>query len=94
MMFSFVVYTDKYNVWLRHDGEEPIERIPSNPDYRQMTVHDIVRERGDNSITHLDIRCLDILPEGLPEVAPDLTQLKLEDIDKISLRDGRLNLRR
>ena len=94
MMCSFVVYTDKYNVWLRHDGEEPIERIPFSPDYRQMTVHDIVRERGDNSITHLRIRDLKTLPEWLPEVAPDLTQLKLEYIDEKSLRDGTFNWQR
>ena len=94
MMFKLVLYTDKYKVWFIHDGEEPIERIPSYPDYRQMTVQDIVRERGDNSITHLCMQSLTNLPEWLSDVAPDLTQLKLEYIDEKSPSDGTFNWQR
>ena len=94
MMFKLVVYTDKYKVWFRHDGEEPIEKIPFSPDYRLMTVQDIVRKRGDNSITHLGMRYLTTLPEWLPDVAPDLTQLKLQSIDEKSLSDGTFHWQR
>ena len=98
MMFKLVVFTDKpgdkHNVWFRHDGEEPIERLPFSPDYQLMTVQDIGRERGDNSITHLGRRYLETLPEWLPEVAPDLTQLKLQSIDEKSLSDGTFNWQR
>ena len=93
-MFKLVVYTDKYRVWFRHDGEEPIERLPYRPEYREMTRQDIVRERGDNSITHLCMWDLKTLPEWLPDVAPDLTQLQLQSIDEKSLRDGRFNWQR
>ena len=93
-MFSLVVYTDKYKVWFRHDGEEPIDRIPSNPDFLQMTVQEIVRERGDNSITHLCMLDLKTLPDWLPDVAPDLTQLRLRSIDVKSLSDGTFNWHR
>ena len=94
MMFKLVVYTDKYKVWFRHDGEEPIEMIPLFPDYRLMTVQDIVRERGDNSITHLCMWDLKTLPEWLPDVAPDLTQLHLFLVDQKSLSDGTFNWQR
>ena len=87
-------YTDKYRVWFKHDGEKPIERIPFFPDCRQMTVQDIVRERGDNSITHLCMQSLGTLPEWLPEVVPDLTHLKLTFIDRKSLSDGTFNWQR
>ena len=88
------MYTDKYQVWFRHDGEEPIETIPGTPEYHKMTRQEIVRERGDNSITHLGIRYLETLPEWLPEVAPDLTQLKLGSLDEKSLSDGTFNWHR
>ena len=59
-----------------------------------MTVQDIVRERGDNSITHLCMWDPETLPEWLLDVAPDLTQLRLVDIDTKSLRDGTFNWQR
>ena len=94
MMFKLAVYTDKYKVWFRHDGEEPIEMLPDRPKYREMTVQDIVRERGDNSITHLCMWDLETLPEWLPDVVPDLTQLRLRFIHEKSLSDGTVNWRR
>ena len=94
MMFKLVVYIDKYKVWFRHDGEEPIERLPDRPEYREMTAQDIVTERGDNSITHLCMQDLKTLPEWLPDVAPDLTHLQLDSIDGKYLRDGTFNWQR
>ena len=93
-MFKLVVYTDKYRVWFRHDGEEPIQRLPDRPSCDVMTAQDLVRGRGDNSITHLCIRRMETLPEWLPEVAPNLTPLRLHYIDGESLRDGKFNWQR
>ena len=94
MMFKLVVYTDKYQVRFRHDGEEPIEKISSNLVYGLMTVQEIHRQRGDNFITHLCMWYLKTLTGWLPDIAPDLTQLRLVDIDEKSLRDGRFNWQR
>ena len=68
--------------------------LPERPKYREMTRQDIVRERGDNSITHLCIWHLETLPGWLPDIAPDLTQLRLMDIDMESLSDGTFNWQR
>jgi hypothetical protein len=62
--------------------------------YREMTVSDIELSKGDNSITHLCIYFPQCIPDWISNVAPDLIQLRLRDIDEESLREDRVHWER
>jgi hypothetical protein len=63
-----------YSVWYRDYSEGGIDEIPLEPDYRSLTLEQLVSATRGHKVTHMAIEG-DIPP--LHPIAPDLKVLKV-----------------
>ena len=67
-----------YRVWYRHDGEPDIDRIPTVPDIKPLTLQQLREATQGLHITHMCIR--GDIPPNLESIAADIRQLIVRDL--------------
>ena len=70
----------RYAIWFRHTLEPKIDRIPYLQDnrFKEFTLDELRKATQTLDITHMIIE--GNIPPGLHQIAPNLKQLKLEEI--------------
>ena len=71
-----------------HAVEMDIDWLPDWFHSREMTAAEISKDKGNSSIPHLIINCIDHIPDWLPVPTPDITHPRLSNIERESLWDG------